>query len=135
MAIIAGVVILIAIMTFVRSMGEGGTESGNNLFIFLNAVIGVPVIIGGFAFQRKLDQRLTSAQSQDEATRMIRTHGIISLAIVEGSAIFAVISMFITGDMLNLAFVVPFFAFAWLFFPSDSRFNYWNSIWESYSME
>ena len=133
LAIVGGVVILTIVMTVLLQSGAGGAMQEGSLFILLNAGIGIGSILGGFFVQRKLDESLESAESYSEAIGLIRSRSILSIALVEASALFAVISMFVTGDVMNLAFVIPFFAFAWLFFPSGSRFAYWNAIWKSNS--
>ncbi len=131
MAIVGGVVLLSIVMVFLLQSGSGGTTEDGSLFIFLNAAIGIGAILAGFMVQRKLDESLESVSTYEEAIMLIKSRSILSIALVEASALFAVISMFITGDVMNLAFVVPFFAFAWLFFPSMGRFAYWKAIWES----
>jgi hypothetical protein len=55
----------------------------------------------------------------------IRTGTITSLAVMEAGAILAGVMALLSGTLSPLAFVVPFFAFAWLFFPSDTRVAYW----------
>ncbi len=128
LAIVSGVVMLSAIMTFLLQSGAGGTVSQGNVFFTLNAALNIASILLGFTIQRKLDAALTFTKSYAEAAGLIRSRCIISLAVVEASALFAAVATFLTGDLLNLAFVVPFFAFSWLFFPSDSRFAYWQAM-------
>ncbi len=125
LSISMGVVILCAIMTFLLRSGSGGSLADNSLIFGLNAVINVVALITGFSIQKKLDATVPTLESYADAIALIRTRCIISIAAVEASAMFAAIAMFLTGEFLNLAFVIPFFAFAWLFFPSEARFAYW----------
>jgi len=128
LAVASGVILLSAVMVFLVQSGSGGTMVEGNLIFTINAILNVASLLFGFSIQRKLDATLPSMGSYDEAMGLIRTRCILSIAIVEGSALFAAIAMFLTGEFLNLAFVVPFFAFAWLFFPSDTRFTYWLTL-------
>ncbi len=127
LAVSMGVILLSAVMIFVVRTGSGGTITNGNLVFGLNAAINIAALIAGFSLQKKLDAELPLMGSYAEAMGRIRIRCILSIALVEGSALFAAIATFLTGDLLNLAFVVPFFAFAWLFFPSDARIAYWLS--------
>ena len=128
LAIASGVIMISAVMMFLLQSGLGGTMAEGGLIFTVNAALNVASILVGFAVQRKLDAALPAVGSHAEAMALIRTRCILSIAVVEGSALFAAIATFLTGDLLNLAFVVPFFAFAWLFFPSDERFAYWLAL-------
>ena len=129
LAIASGVIIVSTVMAFLVQSGSGGTMTEGGLIFTINAALNVASILFGFSIQKKLDVALSSVSSQAEAMVLIRTRCILSIAVVEGSALFAVVATLLTGDFLNLAFVAPFFAFAWLFFPSDQRFAYWLALW------
>jgi hypothetical protein len=55
----------------------------------------------------------------------IRTRGVMALALAEMPAIVAGIAAFLTGNVLALAFVVPFLAFLALTWPSAERVARW----------
>ena len=129
LAVASGVILISAVMSFLVQSGTGGTMTEGGLIFTINAALNIASILFGFSIQKKLDAALPSAGGYTEAMGLIRTRCILSLAVVEGSALFAAVATFLTGDFLNLAFVVPFFAFAWLFFPSDQRFAYWLALW------
>ncbi len=129
LAVASGVILISAVMTFLVQSGSGGTMAEGGLIFTVNAALNITSILLGFSIQKKLDASLPSASSYAEAMGLIRTRCILSIAVVEGSALFAAVAVFLTGDLLNLAFVLPFFAFAWLFFPSDERFAYWLALW------
>ena len=129
LAIAVGVVLLIAIMIFLISSGSGGTLAAKSLFFYLNAAISLGTIAAAFAVQRNLTEQLPRAGTYDEAAMLIRQRGLIAIALMEASAFFAVIAAFLTGELINLAFVVPFFVFAYLFFPTEAKYLYWLSLW------
>ena len=129
LAVASGVILISAVMTFLVRSGSGGTMAEGGLIFTINAALNVASTLLGFSIQKKLDATLPSAGSYTEAMGLIRTRCILSIAVVEGSALFAAVATFLTADLLNLAFVVPFLAFAWLFFPSDERFSYWLALW------
>lgn len=60
---------------------------------------------------------------QDAAA--IRTRGLMALAVAEMPAIVAGLAAFLTGNVLALAFVVPFLAFLALTWPSAERIARW----------
>ena len=126
LAISMGVVVMTAVMAFlVRAGGAGGGE----LYFYANALVNMGALVAAFAVQRRLAERtLPAAAAYDEAARAIRTAGLVSLAVMEGSALFAGVMALVTGEVVNLAFVVPFFAFAALFWPSDTRYAQWLSL-------
>ena len=128
LAVTMGVVLLVAVMSYLVSTGvAGGMEDGALLF-YLNAAISAGAIAGAFAVQRGLEARLPRTGSYAEAAALIRTRAILSAAVMEGSAFFAGVAAFLTGELINLAFVVPFFAFVLLFFPSEGRYAYWLAL-------
>jgi len=128
LAIASGVFIVSAVMMFLVRSGIGGTMAEGGLIFIINAALNIVSILVGFSIQKKLDVALSSVGSHAEAMVFVRTRCILSIAVVEGSALFAAVATLLTGDFLNLAFVVPFFAFAWLFLPSDERFAYWLAL-------
>ncbi|NNF58965.1 MAG: hypothetical protein HKN04_12070 [Rhodothermaceae bacterium] len=129
LAIVMGVVLLVAVMVFLTSSGSGGTMEDGSLFFYLNAAISLGAIAAAFAIQRNLTDQLPKAGTYDEAAMLIRQRGLIAIALMEASAFFAAIAAFLTGELINLAFVVPFFAFAYLFFPTEAKYLYWLSLW------
>jgi hypothetical protein len=130
LAVVAGVVLFTAVMIYLLATGDGGSPESGSLFFYANAALNVAAIAAAFAVQRSLDERLAHAGTYEEAALLIRQRGLIALAIMEASAFFAIVALFLTGEWLNLAFVVPFFAFAALFFPTEARYAYWLSLWQ-----
>jgi hypothetical protein len=129
LAVTTGVVLLAAVMAYLAATGVGGGAEPKALFFYLNAAFNVAAIAGGFAVQRGLEARLPAAGSYAEAAALIRQRVILSAAVMEASAFFAAVAVLLTGELVNLAFVVPFFAFALLFFPSEGRHAYWLTLW------
>ena len=131
LAITMGVVLIVAVMAFLISTGAGGAMAEQRtLFFYLSAVFSVVAIAAAFTVQRGLDARLLGPASYAEAAALIRTRAILSAAVLEASALFAAVAAFLTGELIDLAFVVPFFAFVALFFPSEGRYAYWLALRE-----
>ena len=129
-AVTVGVVLLTGVMSVLVSMGAGGVVNEGAVLFYANALISIAAIAGAFSVQRGLEARLPATGSYAEAAGLIRTRVLLSAAIMEASAFFAAVAAFLTGDLLNLAFVVPFFAFIVLFFPSAGRYMYWLALRE-----
>jgi hypothetical protein len=129
LAVTTGVVLLTAVMAYLVATGVGGGMEARELLFYLNAGLNVAAIAGAFAVQRGLEARLPSAGSYAEAAALIRLRAIVSIAVMEASAFFAAVAALLTGELVNLAFVVPFFAFAFLFFPGEGRYAYWLACW------
>lgn len=55
----------------------------------------------------------------------IRSRGVLALALAEVPAVAAGLAAFLTGNVLALAFVVPFLAFLGLTWPSAERIARW----------
>ncbi len=91
-------------------------------YFYLNAAVSMIALIVAFSVQRRMVDGLPMKGTYEEMVGAIRTSGIISLAVLEGSALVACIVTLLTGEMINLLFVVPFFGFALLFFPTAPRF-------------
>jgi hypothetical protein len=121
-----GVVIFTVAFAFLISGGQFGGTLAPDLAVYLAAGASVLSILGGFGFQRRLsDTVLPVASDYAAASHAIRTHTIISLAAMEAGALAGGLMGLLSGQLAPLAFVVPFFAFVWLFFPSESRYRYW----------
>lgn len=130
LAVSMGVVLLVGVMAYLVSAGVGDTVEGGDLFFYLNAGLSVAAIAGAFAAQRGLEARLPATGTYAEAAALIRGRVLLSAALIEGSALFAAVAFLVTGEWINLAFVVPFFAFMLLFFPSEGRYAYWLALRE-----
>lgn len=55
----------------------------------------------------------------------IRTRGVLALAAAEASAVLAGLAAFVTGNVLALAFVVPFLGVVALTWPTPDRIARW----------
>jgi hypothetical protein len=128
LAVTTGVALLVGVLVVLVGSGTGGTMADGTLLFYLNAALNVGAIAGAFAVQRGLEARLPATGSYAEAAALIRTRVILSAAVIEASAFFAGLAFFLTGEGINLAFVVPFFAFMFLFFPSEGRYAYWLAL-------
>lgn len=85
---------------------------------YLVAVLSLAATGAALMLVRSLD-----GGPQDDAA--IRTRGVMALALAEMPAIAAGLAAFLTGNVLALAFVVPFFAFLALTWPSAERIARW----------
>jgi hypothetical protein len=121
-AIIVGALLGVSVLWWLRSQsGTAPMAESSDLLFLVNAGASVVAIIAGFMLQRMIGARMATAASEKAAMNWVRTFGLASIAVMEGSALLAGVIAFLTGYALNLAFVVPFLAFAWLFFPSRTR--------------
>lgn len=123
-AVIGGVVLATGVMGGFVLTGSGRmmAEHAATLF-YLDAGLNMVAIVAAFAVQRRLMDRLPTLASYDEVVAAIRTSGVLSLALLELSALAACVVAFLTGELVNLLFVVPFFGFALVFFPTTPRFE------------
>ena len=118
----ASVAVLLAavVVLVVTGRGGGGLE-GDGLF-YANALANALAVLVAFAAQRRLmEGQLPRARTYAEATSAIRQAGILSLGALDASVLFAEAAAYVTGDLFNLAFAVPYFAFAWLTLPNRDR--------------
>lgn len=123
-ALIAGVALATAVLGGLAFTGQGaGLTENAETFFLVNAVVSILAVIGAFAVQQRMVGRLPAQGTRAEVIATVRTSGVLSLALLEGSALLACVVAFLTGELINLAFVVPFFAFAALFFPTAARLD------------
>ena len=127
-AVMFGVILLAGVMVFLVTTGTEA-RSGGAAFFYVNALVNVAAIMGAFAVQRGLDARLPRAGTYAEAASLIRQRSILSAAVIEASALVAAVAYFVTGEAINLAFLVPFFAFMLLFRPTEARYRHWLALW------
>lgn len=130
-AIIAGVTLMTVAFVGLTGLGIGRTLSEHAATVFyVNAAVSFAAILGAFAVQRRMLDRLPHGGTYEEVVADVRLSGILSLAILEGSVLVAGLAAVVTGETFNLLFVVPFFAFAALFFPTRARFEGWLALAE-----
>jgi hypothetical protein len=114
-----------AVFSYLVRAGVMAPSLSPDLAFYLAAGASVLSILLGFTMQRRLSETVLPAlTSYPAAAQAIRTHTIISLAAMEAGALFGALMALLSGTLTPLAFVVPFFAFAWLFFPSETRYHY-----------
>ncbi len=129
LAVTLGVVLLAAVMAFLTATNTEARGEGGAVFFYVSAALSMAAIAGAFAVQRGLEARLPSAGSYAEVAALVRTRAILSAAVMEASALFACVAAFVTGELVNLAFLVPVFAFLFLFRPSEARYRHWLALW------
>jgi uncharacterized membrane protein YiaA len=123
-ALIAGVALATAVMGGLAFASQDAALAEDaETFFLINAAVSILAVIGAFAVQRRMVDRLPAQGTRAELIATVRTSGVLSLALLEGSALLACIAALLTGELINLAFVVPFFAFAVLFFPTAARLD------------
>lgn len=126
LAIAMGVVIFSVAFAYLIASGTVGASLPPDLAFYIAAGASVLSIVVGFGVQRRLtDTVLPATSDYAAASHAIRTHTIMSLAAMEAGALAGGLMGLLSGQLSPLAFVVPFFAFVWLFFPTDSRMTYW----------
>ncbi|HLA63386.1 MAG TPA: hypothetical protein VK610_03095 [Rhodothermales bacterium] len=124
-AIAVGVVAFTAVFAFLIATGAMQPAVDADTAFYLAAGFSVVTILAGFFVQRRLtDTVLPAADSYERAVAAVRIHGIMSIAVLEAGALIGGVLAMVSATMTPLAFVVPFFAFWWLFFPSEQRLLY-----------
>lgn len=123
-ALVTGVALMVVVMGGLTVSGSVPALSDNAaLYFYLNAGFSIVALIIAFSVQRRMMDGLPTKGAYQEIIGAIRTAGIISLAVLEASALVACVVTLLTGELINLLLVVPFFGFALLFFPTASRFE------------
>lgn len=123
-ALVTGVALMTAVMGGLTVSGSVPTVADNAaIYFYLTAGFSIVALMVAFSVQRRMLDGLPMKGTHEEIVSAVRTAGIISLAVLEASAFVACISTLLTGELINLLFVVPFFGFALLFFPTASRFE------------
>ena len=92
-------------------------------YFYVTAGFSIVALMIAFTVQRRMMDGLPTRGTIQEVLGAIRTAGILSLAVLEASALVACVVTLLTGELINLLFVVPFFGFALLFFPTAGRFE------------
>ena len=129
LAIVAGVAMMAVAFTGLTWLGIGRVLSEHAAAAFYaNAAVNLASVVGAFAVQQRMLGRLPHAGAYEEVVADVRLSGILSLAILEGSALVAGLAAVATGEAFNLLFLVPFFGFAALFFPTRARFEGWLAL-------
>ena len=122
-ALVMGVTLMAGVMGGLALTGSVPPITDNAaLYFYLNAAFSIVALIAAFSVQRRMVDGLPTKGTYEEIVGAVRTSGILSLAVLEASALVASIVTLLTGELVNLLFVVPFFAFALLFFPTAPRF-------------
>ena len=124
-AAIAAVAVLSAVSIYVLLRWQGEAVAARDLIFYLDAGINMAALAGGFRLQQRLAEKVHSLATTEEASLLVRRHSMGAVAVVEGSALFAGVAAMLTGEPIHLAFVVPFFAFVALFFPTSERHRRW----------
>jgi hypothetical protein len=123
-ALVMGVALMTAVMGGLTVSGSVPTLPDNHaLYFYLTAGFSIVALVVAFSVQRRMLDSLPMKGTYEEVVGAVRTSGIISLAVLEASALVACVSTLLTGEFINLLFVVPFFGFALLFFPTAARFE------------
>jgi hypothetical protein len=128
LTITMGVVVFTVAFAVLINTGSVDVNLQPDFAFYIAAGASILSIIVGFGVQRRLtDTVLPATSDYAAASHAIRTHTIISLAAMEAGALVGGLMGLLSGQLAPLAFVVPFFAFVWLFFPSEARYQYWQA--------
>ncbi len=123
-----GVTALIALTVLSLSQPAAPAAAQADNAFYACAVYGVVALALAFWLLRRMETRIASAPSDAAALAVARGHGVAALAAVESSAVMAGMVVFLTGNLLALAFGVPLVAFAALTWPSASRVAGWLAL-------
>ncbi|QQS31129.1 MAG: hypothetical protein IPM47_09505 [Sphingobacteriales bacterium] len=97
-------------------------EEMNSVLQLIAGILAVGAILGApFIYMNLLRSRITSKTPLEEKLRHYFTANIMKLAILEGAALFCLISLFITGKIVHAyLFMAVFFSFM-LHRPTPSK--------------
>lgn len=121
-ALVAGVGVMAAVFGALAVSGGREVEPDFAAALFYtSAAASMAAIVAAFWVQHRLRERLPRHGTYEEAMADLRTSGIVSLAIMEGAALVAAVAALVSGQLIPLLFLVPFFGFAAFFFPTETR--------------
>lgn len=122
LALSSGVGVAIVIAIVMRGVTTPSfTGDAAEILFYVNAAVNIGAIALGFMALRRLETRLLDTTDRAEGAKTMMRYSLLALTPLETSALLACVVTVLTGDLINVAFVVPFFAFARLFWPSDPR--------------
>jgi hypothetical protein len=90
-----------------------------------NALVNLGALGGALAVQYRALRDLRASPDDAAAAWVVRHAGARTLAVLQAGALVAVSAAYLTGEWVNLAFLVPFFGFAAAFFPTRGRLHHW----------
>jgi len=126
LAVCLGVVAISMALAGLVAAGGGLDLLTPDPAFYIAAALSIASILAGFAVQRRLaDTLLPAANGYVGALYAIKTNTIVSFGAMEAGAIGAALMGFLSSTLAPFAFVLPFFAFALMFFPTEGRFRYW----------
>jgi hypothetical protein len=119
-ALIIGVVLFLGVAIFVGPNIGAAEDFPLDLYMGLTALVSIVAIVIGFGIQHRMRSGRFFGQPLPQG---MATDFVLSFAPLEASAMLAVVGYLLTQQAVLLAFLVPFFAFAVLFFPSRVRLD------------
>ena len=122
-----GLTALVALTTLGTVQSPPAPSLADTAF-YVCAVYGVVALGVAFALLRRTQDRASEAQSDAAAIATIRGHGAAALAAVESSAVLAGAVVFLTGNVLAVAFGIPLVAFAAITWPTEERVAGWLAL-------
>lgn len=117
--------VLVALVLATAGPSRPAVPQHADAAFYLVALLSAAATGAAFALLRRLEVRLPAARGETEARALVQTHGVLALAVAETPAVIAGVAVFLTGNTLALAFLVPFVAFVALTWPSDARVARW----------
>lgn len=127
----AGVALFSLAVAVVTVMRETPIVLSAATWFYAVALGSLLAIAGGFWTLRRLEQRLPEEKNEAAANETILLNHLLAMGALEASALLAIVATFLTHDLMTLAFVVPFFAFAWLTWPSEEHLAWWHAVWSN----
>ena len=120
LALASGVAVFAAIALAVGPVADTPPETAM-LYFGIAAAASATTAAGAVLVQKHLRDRLAMAEPGTDPDALIRTMHVVSMAMAEGGALLAVVFALLTGQWIFVGLVLPFFAIAAMFFPSESR--------------
>jgi hypothetical protein len=92
---------------------------------YANALANLGALGVALTVQYRALRELRASPDEAAAAWVVRHAGARALAALQAGALVAVSAAYLTGEWVNLAFLVPFFGFAAAFFPTRGRVRHW----------
>ena len=127
-ALTAGGLTALVALTALGTVQSPPAPSLADTAFYVCAVYGVVALGVAFALLRRMQDRASEAPSDAAAIATIRGHGAAALAAVESSAVLAGAVVFLTGNVLAVAFGIPLVAFAAITWPTEERVAGWLAL-------
>lgn len=118
-AVLAGGALVLAIMGWLAVTGDPSAPELAQPAFFGVAVLSLGGLVAALALMRTLED--AEARSPVE----VQQRALFAIAALDATVVLAGVAAVLTGEVLALAFGVPLFGFAAIFWPTEARVARW----------